>query len=182
MMNRNEEESKRLDAQHNFMRQLAHGCLVQPSIPQSDLRAIADVATGTGLWLREAAQELVTSREKIVFTGFDISAQQFPKNEIHGLDFVVHNVVEPFPSKYHEKFDLVHVRLLSYALKAQDLEISVKNIVQLLRECLFGLKCNLWGYIKLVQDLAGISNGRKSTRLTVGLCQRRLMQDPQLLI
>lgn len=134
MMNRNEEESKRLDAQHNFMRQLAHGSLVQSSIPRSDLRAIADVGTGTGIWLREAAQELATSKEQIVFTGFDISAQQFPKDDTHGLNLVVHNVVEPFPPEYHEKFDLVHVRLLSYALKAQDLEISVKNVIQLLRE------------------------------------------------
>ena len=136
MMKRNAEESKRLDAQHNFMRQLAHGSLIQPSIPRSDIRAVADVATGTGIWLREAAQELVMSEEKIVFTGFDISAQQFPRDNISGLDFVVHDVVEPFPSEYHEKFDLVHVRLLSYALKAQDLEVSVKNIIQLLRECL----------------------------------------------
>lgn len=136
MMNRNEEESKRLDAQHNFMRQLAHGSLVQPSIPRSDIRAIADVATGTGIWLREAAQELATSKEQIVLTGFDISAQQFPKDNTQALDFVVHNVVEPFPEEYHEKFDLVHVRLLSYALKAQDLEISVKNVIQIVSEFL----------------------------------------------
>ena len=53
MLNRSQEESIRLDAHHHYMRQSAHGSLVQPSIPRSNLRAIADVATGTGL--REAA-------------------------------------------------------------------------------------------------------------------------------
>ena len=133
MLTRNPEESKRLDAQHHFSRELAHGHLIQPSIPQSGLRSIADVGTGTGIWLREAAQELVTPNEQIEFTGFDISAQQFPKDNILGVDFVVHNVVEPFPQQCHEKFDLVHVRLLSYALKEQDLEKAVENIIQILR-------------------------------------------------
>ena len=132
MLNRSQEESIRLDAQHHYMRQLAHGSLIQPSIPRAALRAIADVGTGTGIWLREAAQELTTSQEKIEFTGFDISAQQFPKDDIHGVNFVEHNVVEPFPPEYHEKYDLVHVRLLSYALRAQDLENSVRNIIQIL--------------------------------------------------
>ena len=167
MLNRSQEESIRLDAQHHFMRQLAHGSLVQSSIPRSNLRAIADVATGTGIWLREAAQELNTSKEEIDFTGFDISAQQFPKDDIHGVNFVVHSVVEPFPPEYHEKFDLVHVRLLSYALRAQDLENSVRNIIQLLRKNLPRSKRNLWGHTKLevfvLQNLAGIFNGKKST-------------------
>ena len=133
MLNRNHEESRRLDAQHHFSRELAHGHLIQPSIPQSGLRSIADIGTGTGIWLREAAQELATPNEQIEFIGFDISVQQFPKDSIQGVDFVMHDVVEPFPQEYHEKFDLVHVRLLSYALKEKDLDKAVENIIQILR-------------------------------------------------
>ncbi len=133
MLTRDQDESRRLDIQHMFMRQLAHGSLIQPSIPRSELRTVADVATGTGVWLREAAQELTTSHEMISYTGFDISAEQFPKDHIPGVSFIVQNVVEPFPPEYHGRYDLVNVRLLSYALKAQDLEISVKNIIQILR-------------------------------------------------
>jgi len=134
MLSRGQEESRRLDAQHHFSRELAHGHLVQPSVPHSGLRSIADVGTGTGIWLRELAQELVTPIGQIEFTGFDISAQQFPKVNIQGVGFIVHSVVEPFPRQYHEKFDLVHVRLLSYALKAQDLDKAVGNIIQILRK------------------------------------------------
>ena len=134
MLNRNHEESRRLDAQHQFARAVAHGHLIQPSIPRSHLRVVADVGTGTGIWLREAAQELVTPNDLIEFTGFDISAEQFPKHAIQGVGFVVHDVVEPFPQQYHGSFDLVHVRLLSYALKAQDVQKAVENIIQILRE------------------------------------------------
>ena len=133
MLRRNHEESKRLDAQHHFARALAHGSLIQPSIPQSSLRKVADVGTGTGAWLREAAQELTAPNLPTSFTGFDISGQQFPTDRIKGVDFVVHDIVLPFPQQYHGYFDLVHVRLLSYALKAQDLTAVVENIVQIIR-------------------------------------------------
>ena len=135
MLSRDHDESRRLDAQHHFCRALAHGHLVQPSIPESGLRDIADVGCGTGIWLREAAQELATQNDRVKFTGFDISALQFPKDRVHGVDFVVHDAVEPFPPRYREKFDLVQVRLLSYALKAQDLQNAVENIISILRKC-----------------------------------------------
>ena len=137
MLCRNQEESQRLDAQHAFMRHLAYGRLIQPSIPLTGIRSIADVATGTGVWLREVAQEL-TSNEDIDLIGFDISAQQFPEAGIDGADLIVHDITKPFPQEHHERFDLVHVRLLSYALKEVDLETSVRNIIQILRAlCLF---------------------------------------------
>ena len=134
MPSRNDEESQRLDAQHHFLRALAHGHLIQPSIPQSGLRNIADVGCGTGIWLREAAQELGSPQKPMKFTGFDISAQQFPKENIQGVELVIHNVVEPFPLQHHGKFDMVNVRLLSYALEARHLEKTVENIIQILRK------------------------------------------------
>lgn len=134
MLSRNREESQRLDAQHHFSRALAHGHLIQPSIPQSGLRKVADIGCGTGIWLREAAQELRTPEKAIQFTGFDISAQQLPKEIVQGVEFVVHDAVTPFPLQYHGSFDAVNVRLLSYALKAQDLEKAVENIIQIIRK------------------------------------------------
>lgn len=131
MLSRNREESQRLNAQHHFSCALAHGHLIQPSIPLSDLCNIADIGCGTGIWLRAAAQELGT---RVNCTGFDISAQQFPKDNIRGVEFVVHDVVKPFPPEHHENFDMVNIRLLSYALKAQDLETAVENIIQILRK------------------------------------------------
>lgn len=133
MLQRNLEESKRLDEQHHFSRALVNGNLIQPSIPQSSLRTVADVGTGTGVWLREAAQELAATNPPTKFTGFDISGQQFPKDKIKGVEFVLHDIIQPFPRQYHGYFDLVHVRLLSYALKVQNLTTVVENIVQIIR-------------------------------------------------
>ena len=133
MLSRDQEESQRLDAQHKYLRQLANGKLIQPSVPQSELKAIADIGTGTGIWLREVAQELESPNNEVKFMGFDISAQQFPKSQIDGITFIEQDIVKPFAPEFHEKFDLVHVRFLSYALKAQDLESAVRNVIQILR-------------------------------------------------
>lgn len=104
MLPRDSDGSKRLNSQHAFMFNLSNGRLIHPSISCKDLRAMADVATGTGVWLREvAASQVVTSQTddstKRAFTGFDISPQQFPSaaDLTPGVEFVVHDMTEPFP-------------------------------------------------------------------------------------
>ena len=139
MLQRDHEESTRLNTQHRFMRALSNDHLIHPSIPLQDVQAIADVGTGTGMWLRDTASQLLSSERAtadIEFSGFDISAQQFPRDVSPGMNFHVHNIVESFPPQFHEKFDVVHVRLLSYAIKAKDLENVVRNVVQILRQYL----------------------------------------------
>lgn len=139
MLTRDGQESQRLDAQHDYMRQLSYGHLVHPSIPTHQLHAVADVATGTGLWLRQLANDpalpKAADNQRQSFVGFDISPQQFPPPESLSphVAFVVHDMVNPFPPEYHQRFDLVNVRLVSYAVKAVDLGKVVKNILQILR-------------------------------------------------
>jgi len=138
MLRRDPEESRRLDALHGFMRQLSNGHLVHPSIPCAKIRSVADVAKGTGIWLRELAAspnfKNPSDGEQRSFVGFDISPQQFPPAEElqPGISFMVHDMTEPFPSGYHGKFDWVNVRFISYVLKALELEKVVGNILQLL--------------------------------------------------
>lgn len=133
MLPRDAQESARLDKQHKFQREIVGGHLIHPSIPKHKLRAFADVGTGTGIWLRELAQEHdAVAGKETTYVGFDISTQQFPKETPKGIDFVVHDVCEPFPDKYHGSFDLVHVRFLSFALKAQYLGETISNIVKIL--------------------------------------------------
>lgn len=140
MLQRDGQESKRLNAQHVWMRALSGGHLIHPSIPRKSLCTVADIATGTGVWLQDVATCAEFSRqakdEKSAFVGFDISPQQFPPTgELPpNVRFVVHDMTEPFPPEYHEKFDLVNVRLVSYVIKAVDLQKVVQHILQLLRE------------------------------------------------
>lgn len=137
MSQRDREESQRLNTQHEFLRALCSDHLIHPSIQCESLKAIADIGTGTGVWLQDVAHDLLASGEAfkdIEFVGFDVSAQQFPHNEKPGMEFVVQSIAEPFPQQYHEKFDLVHIPLLSYAIKTEDLVKAVENVVQILRE------------------------------------------------
>ena len=53
-----DEESKRLNALSKFLRALFYGHLIHPSIPRHELRAVADVGTGTGVWVDDVQQEL----------------------------------------------------------------------------------------------------------------------------
>jgi len=136
MLQRDSQESKRLDAQHEYMRALSSGHLIHPSILSNVIRAVADVGTGTGAWLRDLANSAaVVDDKEATFVGFDISPQQFPPTETYfpNVKFVVHDITKPFPVEYHETYDLVNVRLLSYAIRVVDLEKAVRHILQILR-------------------------------------------------
>ena len=69
----------------------------------------------------------------VQFTGFDVSADQFPRQKRPDREFVVHDAVEPFPIKYHDGFDLVHIRFLSYGIQADRLPDFVDSVLQILR-------------------------------------------------
>lgn len=101
------------------------------------IHAIAYVGTGTGVWLEDVENDL-SSLEKAPreanYVGFDISAQQAPHERKPGFEFIVHGIAKSFPERFHERFDLVHVRLLSYAIRADDLRIVVENVVRILRQ------------------------------------------------
>ena len=144
MLPRNSAESIRLNSQHAFLYELAHGQFIHSSIPCLDIHSVADVGTGTGIWLQElATSDTLKCDEKLAdrqcggvdYVGFDISATQFPSDGEKmgkGIKFVVHDAAKSFPTQYHGKFDLVNVRLLSYAIKAEDLRSVVENVVEIM--------------------------------------------------
>ena len=75
------------------------------------------------------------------YFGFDINPDKFTKGPQPGVQFVLHDITKPFPDEYREKFDLVHVRLLVYAVAASKLAAVVQNIVQILRRfCFYAIR------------------------------------------
>jgi hypothetical protein len=69
------------------------------------------------------------------FHGFDISDLQFPTLSVDQnsrFKFIVHDARNPFPEEYIGKFDLVHLRLLMWALPADDVDTVVANLYSLL--------------------------------------------------
>ena len=142
MLKRDKNESKRLDFQHEFTKAMGHGKLLHPSIALHNVRAIADVGTGTGVWLDDVAeflQDPTQNGEAPELVGFDISAEQFPsaKDRPPNVDLVVHDMTSRFPEKYHGRFDIVNIRYLEYALKESDLQEAVENIAEILRKTLY---------------------------------------------
>lgn len=109
------------------------GYLVHPLIA-GELKgspAIADVGTGTGLFLSQIAQQFPTA----TLCGFDISSELFPATGAlpTNMELKVMDVKRPPPIAKRNRFDLVHVRLLTAAMTASDWEMAVPNIVLLLK-------------------------------------------------
>ena len=162
MLPRNSAESVRLNSQHAFLYQLAHGQFIHSSIPCSDIHSVADVGTGTGIWLQELAASNTFKCDEtfaggqsggVEYVGFDISAAQFPSDGEKvgkGIKFVVHDAVNSFPAQYHGRFDLVNVRLLSYAIKAKDLRSVVEGVVEIMSQSI--LSRSLAHFITLAQS------------------------------
>ncbi len=134
MLTRDNAESNRLDWQHLWAKGIAGNHLIHPSIPLRSVRAVADVATGTGVWIRDLAATWPATGVKLPeFFGFDISSDQFPQNGAADIQFRMHDATLPFSEEYIGRFDVVNVRLMSYAIKVQDLQAIVNNIAAILR-------------------------------------------------
>jgi hypothetical protein len=67
--------------------------------------------------------------------GFDVSLAQFPSlgTVPQNVTFDLLNINSPIPDKYHEKFDIVHVRLLVAAVQQNDPIPILKNLIGMLK-------------------------------------------------
>jgi len=112
--------------------------LLHPSIDKTTAYTIADVGTGTGIWLEDLAASLNSvplqdegkTRE---YFGFDISPKQFPAVSKHDVKYGLHDATQRFPPEYRGRFDVVHVRLLVVAVKEREIAGAVKNLIELLK-------------------------------------------------
>ena len=92
---------------------------------------VADVGTGTGAFLIHLAAEYPAA----TLRGFDISSELFPAPEKlpNNVELLVMDVKNPPPLSEQSCYDIVHVRLLTAAMKPGDWEVAVRNVCQLLR-------------------------------------------------
>lgn len=129
---RHGDESTRLDAQHEAYSKII-GYLLHPRIQaalQPDAR-IADVGTGTGVWLQDLAKTCPSTWK---LQGFDISDEQFPPtNERYSIQYDRLNITEAIPEQYQGQFDVVHLRLLVCGLTSDQWELAARNLLQLLK-------------------------------------------------
>lgn len=92
---------------------------------------IADIGTGTGIFLRDVEKLLPASAE---LHGFDISTEHFPTEDglPSSLYFHQQDLTIPFDKKYLGTFDIVNVRSVQEGLRGIDWGKGVQNLSQLL--------------------------------------------------
>ncbi|KAF9888666.1 hypothetical protein FE257_008424 [Aspergillus nanangensis] len=136
LFGRNAEESERLNVQHEFMVSLIGSSPLHPSIPTENIVSVADVATGTGIWLSTLPKHLPSNSHRLYLHGFDISSAQFPFlkdiTPTYETHLSAHDMRERFPAEHHGRYDLVHLRLLTGALKNDEYPRSMKHVYELL--------------------------------------------------
>ncbi|KAL4749333.1 hypothetical protein BDW72DRAFT_214136 [Aspergillus terricola var. indicus] len=130
---RDEAESRRLNEQHKLLVDFTEG-LIDSSVPLEKFTAVADVATGTGIWLWDVQKLLVdrVGESPRCFHGFDISPAQFPP-VAEGIELTVQDIFKPFPVEHHNRYDLVNVRLLVTAFPESEYEKAVQNLLTILK-------------------------------------------------
>ena len=131
------QESERLEREYELLQHVFSDQLLHPSIPPLGKHfAAADIGTGTGAWLNDLARTFprpASSRVRLV--GFDISSSKFPPVNEERVDLVVHDITKRFSEEYHGVFDVVHLRLLVYVIREEDIVRVVENVTELLRQC-----------------------------------------------
>ncbi|KAM5458158.1 hypothetical protein MaudCBS49596_000070 [Microsporum audouinii] len=106
---------------------------LHPSIPTpiQNLR-IADIGTGTGLWLFDLARELPDSAQ---LDGFDISLANAPQQQWWPRNVTLHqwNVFDDVPDEMIGKYDVVHLRLLILVVENSDPRPIIQNVYKMLK-------------------------------------------------
>lgn len=106
---------------------------LHPSIPNPNVDArIADVATGTGIWLLDLAREVSTT---IQLDGLDISLSQAPPKAWlpANINMRVWNIFEDVPEDLVGQYDIVHVRLLLLVVTNANAVSVLQRLARLLK-------------------------------------------------
>ncbi|KAJ5291196.1 hypothetical protein N7478_000447 [Penicillium angulare] len=100
---------------------------------KDDVFSIADIATGTGIWLEDVSNVLDKAQVRSYCHGFDISAEQFPEEQSEKVQFSVQDITAPFPKEHCNRYDIVHVRLVVAAISESDYRTAIDNISVILK-------------------------------------------------
>ncbi|KAK4110385.1 hypothetical protein N656DRAFT_800269 [Canariomyces notabilis] len=126
------EVPERLDEQHIFTTKTL-GFLIHPNIPSPRPNAkIADIGTGTGIWLFDVAESLPPTCQ---FTGFDATSSSFPSPDSlpPNVTFKLQDMHRPFPESEIGTYDIVAVRFVSSATPRTEWTETIKNLMTLLK-------------------------------------------------
>ncbi|KAF2450127.1 UMTA methyltransferase family protein-like protein [Karstenula rhodostoma CBS 690.94] len=123
--------STRLTAQHYLWKE-ALGFNLHPEIAVKPDWRVADVATGNGIWLLDVARSLPLSAR---LDGLDISLDQCPPDAWlpENVELTTWNIFEDPPEGFVGAFDVVHIRLITVAVRDNDPKPMISSLKNLLK-------------------------------------------------
>lgn len=95
----------------------------------SPVTLLENVLTKSRIWLEELPNHLPNQTNRL--DGFDISPAQFPLEDQRVGKYILQDVMKPFPTEYHDLYDLVHVKYLTAALKPEEFSTALTNMLQI---------------------------------------------------
>lgn len=130
MLGRSYAAASRLNFQHYLWKETLHFNL-HPSISIPKEASIADVATGTAIWLIDVAREYPTARLR----GFDIDTSQAPPKQWlpSNIKLETWNIFDHVPEKMIGIYDVVHVRLLVLVVHRNDIKNVIRKLLRMLK-------------------------------------------------
>ncbi|KAH9893813.1 S-adenosyl-L-methionine-dependent methyltransferase [Xylariomycetidae sp. FL2044] len=126
-------DNNRINLQHYQWIDL-FGYHLHPTVPTADDSAlrIADVATGTGIFLTDLSTRLPSSTQ---LDGFDVSLDATPPTEWlpHNVRFRHWDIRQPVPEDLVEAYDIVHIRLLAFVLQDHEVPQVLDNVIRMIK-------------------------------------------------
>lgn len=130
IISRDANEAERLEIQHKCMIS-CQGYYLHPEVILPIAPRIAELATGTAIWLRE----LAPAHPQAECHGFDLSDKMFPAQDGLPPNVKLHtaDIKKPFDDAWLGYFDAVHIRLIQAAMRVEEWGPLVRNVVTLLK-------------------------------------------------
>ncbi|KAI7086947.1 hypothetical protein KC356_g4587 [Hortaea werneckii] len=124
--------SARLHIQH-WIWNYQLGYQVHPLVDIGGARPlkIADVACGNGAWLLEVERKWPTHE----YHGLDLTSSHFPGQPWlpKNMDFSTWDLFTDIPAHMKEAFDIVHIRAIASAVRNNEVQTIVQNLLGLLK-------------------------------------------------
>lgn len=119
----------RLTIHHLGFKQAAEGTLIFAPLDFSHApRAVLDVGTADGLWMREVQSSMpAPSNGEHEFIGTDINTSFFPSTTTENITYVKQDIKEPAPEAWKNAFDLVNLRMILIAAGSGVAQRAVVN-------------------------------------------------------
>ena len=130
MLGANYAAASRLNYQHYLWRETLRFS-IHPSIPVPEEARIADVATGTAIWLIDVTHEHPAAQ----LDGFDIDMSQAPPKQWLNPKIALKtwNIFDRVPDDMIGVYDVVHVRMLVLVVQNSDPRNIIRNLFQMLK-------------------------------------------------